>query len=78
MGDLMVRPANGAAITTQGFAETAIKPYSETAASAIAAREEAEIQARYIMALRRPRDTENFRVALLKECKRPGFAEKAE
>lgn len=49
----------------------------ETAATAIAARERAEAEARYIMAERHPRDIEAFRVAILKECDRPGFAEVA-
>lgn len=49
----------------------------ETAASAVAAREKAEVEARYVMALRRPRDMDEVRVRLLKECERPGFAEVA-
>lgn len=49
----------------------------ETAASAIAARERAATEARYIMAERHKRDIESFRVAILRECDRPGFAEVA-
>lgn len=49
----------------------------ETAASAVAAREKAAIEARYVMALKRPRDMDEVRVRLLKECDRPGFAEVA-
>lgn len=41
---------------------------------AVAARERAAIEARYLMAERHPRDTEGFRVALEKECQRPSFA----
>lgn len=51
---------------------------AETTQSAVAARAQAEIQARYVMALQRPRDVERFRASLLKECKRLGFAEEAE
>ncbi|MGH7819162.1 MAG: hypothetical protein ACREQ9_05260, partial [Candidatus Binatia bacterium] len=49
----------------------------ETAASAIAAREEAAVKARYLMALQRPRDVDLVRQRLLKECQRPGFADVA-
>lgn len=49
----------------------------ETAASAIAARERGETEARYVMAERHPRDIESVRVAILKECERPGFADVA-
>jgi hypothetical protein len=77
MGTDLVRAGNGQ-IQTVGFGQTEVKPYSETSSSATAARETAMIQARCIMAMQRPRDTERFRVELLKECRRPGFAEVAE
>lgn len=51
---------------------------AETASTAVAAREQAMTNARYAMALRNPRDTERFRVSILKECRRPGFATLAE
>lgn len=73
--DLAVRHSGG--IATQGFAESSVTPYAETAAQAVAAREKAAVEARYVMALNRPRNTEQFRVKLLEECKRPGFAEVA-
>ena len=47
---------------------------AETAASAVAAQATAAIQARYVMALKRPRDWDGERVTLLKDCRRPGFA----
>lgn len=47
---------------------------AETAASAVAAQATAAIQARYVMALKRPRDWDGVRVTLLKDCRRPGFA----
>ena len=65
-------------IIRQEFDAKQVEHSAETQSSATAAREQAAVQARYLMALRNPRDTENFRVALLKECKRPGFAEMAE
>lgn len=60
------------------FGATQLTPQTETAVAAIAAREQAAVQARYVMAERHPRDIEHFRTALLKECKRRGFADKAE
>jgi hypothetical protein len=56
------------------FNTTAIGPQSETSASAVAAQMTAMVQARYMVALNRPRDMDQVRVALLKECARPGFA----
>lgn len=52
-------------------------PSVETASSAVASREKATVEARYIMALKRPRDMDEVRVRLLRECERPGFAEVA-
>jgi hypothetical protein len=50
---------------------------SETAASAAAAQTKALVEARYTVALARPRDYDVVREKLLKECKRPSFAEVA-
>jgi hypothetical protein len=47
------------------------------AAAALQAASIATVQARVLMALKRPRDVEAFRVKLLKECARPGFADAA-
>jgi hypothetical protein len=47
------------------------------AAEALKAQAIARVQARVMQALARPRDTEAFRVKMLSECKRPGFAEAA-
>lgn len=49
----------------------------ETAATAVAAQAKAIVEARYIMALRRPRDIDAVREKMLKECSRPGFAQVA-
>jgi hypothetical protein len=49
----------------------------ETSSSAIAAREKASVEARFIMAVNRPRDFETSRRRLMDACKRPGFAEVA-
>jgi len=50
---------------------------SETAVSSVAAQVVAAVQARYALAKRMPRDYDEVRVRLLKECKRPRFAEVA-
>lgn len=52
-----------------------IQPAShETAASAAAAQSKALVEARYTVAINRPRDIDAVRQALLKECSRPSFA----
>jgi len=58
----------------QEFGAQQTQELAETAAAAVAARERAAIEARYIMAERHPRDIEEFRLALEKECQRPSFA----
>lgn len=47
---------------------------ADTASSAVAAQAKALVEARYIMALRRPRDMDVVREKMLKECMRPSFA----
>lgn len=69
-------PQAGDAIT-KGFGETSIQRQAETSSTALAAQATAAVQARYVIALQRPRDWELVRVALLKACKRPLFAEDA-
>jgi len=49
----------------------------ETAASAAAAQSKALVEARYTVAMHRPRDMDLAREKLLKECRRPSFAEVA-
>lgn len=46
----------------------------ETSSTAVAAQAKASVEARYTMALHRPRDMFQVRERLLNECKRPGFA----
>ena len=55
----------------------ATMPPSETATAALAAQAKAMVEARYVMAMQRPRDLDVVRERLLKECKRPSFAEVA-
>ncbi len=49
----------------------------ETASGAAAAQVKALVEARYTVAIARPRDLDAVREAILKECKRPSFAEVA-
>jgi hypothetical protein len=56
------------------FSAVEIYGQPETAATAVAARERAAIEARYVVAIKRPRDMDDVRVRLLKECDRTGFA----
>ncbi len=50
---------------------------NETAATAAAAQAKAIVEARYTVAINRPRDMDAVRAALIKECQRPSFAEVA-
>jgi hypothetical protein len=60
----------------QGGALAAPAPQAqyEVAVAAAAAGAKAAVLARYEMALRRPRDWDDVRAAVLKECRRPSFA----
>lgn len=69
-------PTN-ASLVRQNFGGDELVAQHETAAGAVAARAKAQIEARYIMALKRPRSWDEVRTRLLKECRRPGFARAA-
>ena len=56
------------------FSGTSVHKQPDTAATAMAARAKAMIEARCIMAMQRPRNWDVVRTRLLDECKRPGFA----
>lgn len=64
-------------VARQEFGAQQIQRSAETAASAVAAQATAMVQARYVMALQRPRDMDEVRARLLREVERPGFAEAA-
>ncbi|MDE1010937.1 MAG: hypothetical protein OSB38_35270 [Paraburkholderia fungorum] len=63
---LSVRQEFGAQQTTTALVETA--------STAIAAQSKAMVEARYIMAMQRPRNWDQVRQDLVAECKRPSFA----
>ncbi len=60
---------------TQGFGEQkSTLAVVETASTAIAAQSKAMVESRYIMAMRNPRNWDAVRQDLIKECRRPSFA----
>ena len=71
--DEPIRPSNTA---IERAALDGVQPY-ETASTALAAAAKATVEARFVLALRRPRDIEDVRVRLLKDCRRPKFADAA-
>jgi hypothetical protein len=75
--ELAVRPS-AQLVTREEFGATNLQTHVETAAMAVAEREKAAVQARYIIAERRPRNIEQFRVRLEESCRRPSFAAKVE
>ena len=77
-GQMIVRPQGGGAekSVTRGFGSTEALT-RDTAAVAVAERAKAEVQARYIVAMQRPRDVDEARVRILDHCKRRRFAEAA-
>jgi hypothetical protein len=64
-------------IATQDFGATAIERQGDLSVRAMAKQAEAQVQARYIMAMQNKRDIMRARASLLKDCERPFFAEKA-
>jgi hypothetical protein len=62
---------------TEAFQPPALQqPYGiESAATAAASKAKALVEARYIMAMRNPRNWDQVRQDLLKECRRPTFAD---
>lgn len=54
-----------------------VAPSGELSTAVGAAEAQAEVQARYVMAVKMPRDIDVARARILKDCKRPRFAEAA-
>lgn len=70
--DVQAAPGGGAELMQSPLHQT-----KETAIAAVEAHAKAAVQARWIMAMERPRDLDQVRERLLRECKRPAFAEVA-
>lgn len=68
--------APGTAVVPMGT-PTPMIAAGETSSSAIAAREKAAVEARFLVALHRPRDFDTCRLRIMKACQRPRFAEVA-
>ena len=62
---------------TEGFGAIERGAVTETAAQVLAEQAKAAVQARYIMAMKNPRDWDVVRQRLLKDCDRPTFAQVA-
>lgn len=64
------------ALSAQQNFNGALQPLAvvETASTAIAAQAKAMVESRYIMAMRNPRNWDQVRSDLVKECRRPSFA----
>ena len=58
--------------------DVAVPAVVETSASAVAAREKAAVEARFVMALNRPRSFDQARQSILAACRRPRFAAKVQ
>lgn len=63
-------------MSAEQIPQTSMLPVAagETAASALATQVKALVEARYLMAVSRPRDWDTVRERILRECSRPGFA----
>lgn len=71
------KAGNGAGAQTAVIGASFPVQSSETAATVLAAQAKALVEARFLVALNRPRDIEVARQKILKECRRPGFAKAA-
>ena len=71
------QPPAAGSIVRQEFGAQQLARQAEMASSAAAAQAQAMVQARYVMALQRPRDWDEVRDRLRREIERPGFAESA-
>lgn len=73
MNELTTPSAGGS--MTQAFSSTTTAVAGvESASSAVAAQAKATVEARYVMALRSPRNWDQVRQDILRECRRPSFA----
>lgn len=58
----------------EGFGSSETVALAEISSRAVAEQARAAVEARYVMAIKRPRNIDNVRVSLLRDCARPGFA----
>lgn len=69
-------PVQAGQVQRQEFGATQLAVSGETAVAAAAATARAMVEARFVMALQRPRDWDDVRAKLLRAIERPGFAGK--
>lgn len=62
-------------IATQNFLPAVAPAGVESASSAVAAQAKAMVESRYYMAMRNPRNWDQVRLDLIRECRRPSFAD---
>lgn len=72
MNDVQIVSSAGS--VNQSFGSTSVNQGIESASSAVAAQARAMVEARYVMAMRNPRNWDQVRQDTLKECRRPSFA----
>ena len=70
-----IEKRSGAITATEGFSEQSIEATGSTVEAILAAREKAMVEARFIVAMKRPRNWDVVRSKLLKAVERPGFAD---
>lgn len=73
---MIVRPPTGT-VARQEFGAQQSHALAETATAQLAAQARSLVEARYIMAMQRPRSWDNVRQRLLRECQSPAFAGEA-
>ncbi len=61
-------------VASQQFGTPNVQRAPEVAQASMSAHVQASVQAKYVMAERRPRDEETVRTKLLRDCQRPSFA----
>lgn len=69
-------PQAGQALA-RSFGGEELSVSAETSTAAVAAQSRAMVEARFVMALKRPRDMDDVRQKLKRACERPGFADSA-
>lgn len=70
----MNSPSHALAVRQEFGSTSSTLAVQETSSAAVAAQAKAMVEARYVMALQRPRNWDQVRQDLLKECRRPSFA----
>lgn len=72
-----IQKVQAGTIARNEFGSQTVQVMGETASTVLAAKAKAEVEARFIVAIQRPRDWDTVRTVLLKEIERPGFADVA-